>query len=233
MAIAIVSTSDTATAAIDMTSVLSLTWSHTVAAGSNKLLVVMLHTLVDGNVGASGVTFNGDAMTELRDEVAVSGGRDSGAEVWYLINPDVATGDIVVTLNTTMHVASATAVDFTGVDQSTPFEANEGSVDAGGDTVTDDITTLTDGALVIQCMSGVQAAAGVTQDSGQTEWTDNDTAGATDTLTWCDAYESIATAGLNSFATSGWAADDVCIILGAIKPASSAFNVKPTMFQVF
>lgn len=224
MAIAIVATTNTSSEVVDMTAVSSITLTGLTVSGSNTALFLLLHTLRDGSGGASAVSWDSagtpQAMTKIRTDIASSGGTDSCSEVWRLVAPTAGNKSLAVTLNANMHVAAATLVCLSGVNQSTPAEANEGSVDAGGGDVTDDITTLTNGALVLQCMSGKTAAGGVSQDSGQTEWVDVDTAGATDTLAWCDAYESIATAGLNSFATSGWGADDVAISLVAVKPAA-------------
>jgi outer membrane lipoprotein SlyB len=61
----------------------SLTWSHTVAAGTNRVLFVEL--AIDG-LGASvtGVTYSGIALTQV--------GRGTGnhaIEIWRLINPTV------------------------------------------------------------------------------------------------------------------------------------------------
>ena len=100
-----------------------LTWSHTIAAGTNRLLIVGVainRNTAPNNQSVLSVTWNGAALTRSGQ---APNGASCTAELWYLVNP--ATGgpfNIVVTL-----AASATArfvagaMNFTGVDQTTPL----------------------------------------------------------------------------------------------------------------
>ncbi len=96
------------------TNATSLTWSHTVASGTDRLLVVEL--AIDGlGAGVSSVTYGGVAMTQI--------GRGTGnhaVEIWGLVNPTVGTANIVVSFGGTTAAAGG-ATSFNGVNQSTPF----------------------------------------------------------------------------------------------------------------
>jgi hypothetical protein len=95
----------------------SLSWSHTVGAGNNRLLVVRTAHR-DGNKTVSGVTYGGLALTKLADQNAP--GNQNKATLWYMLNPPVGGASVVVTLSGTVE-ASAAATSFTGVSQSTPL----------------------------------------------------------------------------------------------------------------
>lgn len=203
----------------------SLTVSVTVGSGAD-FLVCGIHSFVDGDGTATGVTYNTtETLTQVRQDLAVSGGRDPASEIWYLVAPSVTTANVAITLATTNHVAAATCLVLSGVDQTTPMDetGGEGSVDPTGVSHSDTIDTATANAWVFQSVSGKGAAAGITQDNGQTELTDTDTAGAAETLAWSDAYLGpIATPGTNTLGVSSMFADDICLSLAAIKPAAAA-----------
>jgi len=119
----------------------SLTWSDTVAAGTDRAMFVEL--AIDG-LGAlvTGVTYGGVALTQV--------GRATGnhaSEIWRLVNPTVGTANIVASFGGTTAAAGGT-VTFNGVDQSNPtgtFVGNAGTsatmsvtaASAAGDTVID------------------------------------------------------------------------------------------------
>ncbi|WP_419194997.1 cadherin domain-containing protein, partial [Novipirellula herctigrandis] len=95
------------------TSASTLTWSHTVASGSNRAMFVTLS--IDG-LGSSvtSVTYDGVALTQV--------GRTAGnhaVEIWRLVNPTVGTANVVVSLDASTAI-SAGAVTYNGVHQSTP-----------------------------------------------------------------------------------------------------------------
>lgn len=70
----------------------SLSFAHTVGSGINLLLVLISHSR--GADSISGVTFNGDAMTR-----ATHSASNVGAYIYYLLSPDVATGNVVVSVS--------------------------------------------------------------------------------------------------------------------------------------
>ncbi len=106
----------------------TLTFSHTVGSGPDRLLVVGV--AVGGNqttdsvavTPVQSVTFNGQSL-QLLSAISEPGATSvARAELWYLVNPPAVTGNVVVTLqnsNTRSFVAGATT--FWGADQLTPF----------------------------------------------------------------------------------------------------------------
>ncbi|MBS1213614.1 MAG: hypothetical protein H6R26_2231, partial [Proteobacteria bacterium] len=91
----------------------SLTWSHTVAAGTNRALFVEL--AIDGlGAAVTSVTYGGVALTQV--------GRGTGnhaIEIWRLISPAVGTANVVANFGGTTPAAGG-ATTFNGVLQSTP-----------------------------------------------------------------------------------------------------------------
>jgi len=137
----------------------TLTISHTVASGSDRLLIVATNTLQSPVPTYTGVTYNGVAMTKI-DEVHSPTPLHRVA-LWYLLAPDVGTANIVVTVSATPVWLRAANADYTGVaqqayessakiDQNTATPANVavtlspttanswffGSADAGSATIT-------------------------------------------------------------------------------------------------
>jgi len=73
----------------------SITWSH-VITGANNILVVSGYYTGSGSgcTNWTGITYNGDALTKL-SYVDMQAG--ACAIVWYLVNPDTGTHDLVAT----------------------------------------------------------------------------------------------------------------------------------------
>lgn len=85
----------------------TITFSHTVAAGNGRALVVVTGGRNGANVSA--VTYNGDALTKI-------GERDDGStevQIWYMLDPDVGTANIVVTKASGID-CDAGGINFTG-----------------------------------------------------------------------------------------------------------------------
>lgn len=207
-------------------SVASNTYQITTSSVSNPALFVSVGTLrLDANWHASGVTFNGDAMTLVTGSQVTSlgGGYDPGLEWWVLVNPDVGTYDIVVTYNSTSTRPSQSQAYFlSGVDQTTPYEA----VETGASTTTslsDSITTLTDNTIVLQANIVKVACTGIDQDNSQTETMDVDETSVGDTMGAAASYLAVATAGATTMGVSSLGAgDDNVQSLVAIKPAAAS-----------
>lgn len=235
MAIAILDRTDTATDVVDQTSVSNLTWNVTLTNSTNNCLFVQLHTLGAEIGGASGITYNSVALTKVGSSITSfgGGGYDPSVETWRLLNPSTGSSySLAITLSGTMHVASANVVHLSGVDQTTPTEDSQG-VASTSSSISDTCTVTTANAMVLQAWCGKNAAAGVTQDNSQTEWTDQDTAGSSETLAWSDAYLANQSAGVVTAGVSSINADNNVIHLVVVKPASASASASHRMFQVF
>ena len=96
----------------------SVTWSHTVGAGSNRLLVVLLSD--NPTDAVSSVTYGGVALTQLPGAHVV-GGTGAEVDIWYLKNPASGAANFVATWAAQGYL-NAGAVSFSGVDQTTPLD---------------------------------------------------------------------------------------------------------------
>src|SRR3990167_4351094 len=100
----------------------SLTFSHTVgAAGSNRILIVGVG--IAANLNVSGITYAGQALTKIRHDINAGAHRN---ELWYRAVPATGANDIIVSVSGTGDIVAG-AMSFTGVAQTSPIEANNGS----------------------------------------------------------------------------------------------------------
>ncbi|HXU10682.1 MAG TPA: hypothetical protein VN898_01845, partial [Candidatus Binatia bacterium] len=93
----------------------SLTWSHTVGAGSGRIVVVGVS--IRGNSTVTGVTYAGQALTVVG---TVSNGGSNHVEMWALVAPPAGTANVVVSLSSSAHVVGG-ASSFLNVNQTTPY----------------------------------------------------------------------------------------------------------------
>ena len=96
-----------------------LTWPHTVSTLPNRLILVGVSYGLTRQPVIS-VTYRGAALTRLGTQD--SPGDRSHVELWYGIAPASGTGNVSVTIPRRTDIVVG-ALSFTGVDQSTPFEA--------------------------------------------------------------------------------------------------------------
>lgn len=106
-----------ANSAVENTTGTSLTFSYTVASGSNRELFVGVLLNASSPPNITGVTFNSDAMTKLIEKSRGAGGFTSS--IWFLAAPDVATGNIVVSLDGSVDVYAG-AANYSGASQTAP-----------------------------------------------------------------------------------------------------------------
>jgi hypothetical protein len=143
------------------TLVSSISWSHTVAAGSNRLLVVKV--MMRGFAQVNSVTWGGVNLVR-RGYALVSSGNNPRAEIWYMTAPATGTNTVVVTLSG-IDFWQAAAEDYANVDQAYPLGP---MLTAYGDNVTG-ISATTESAsddVVIDVLT--MSDAGVTATPAQT-----------------------------------------------------------------
>jgi uncharacterized repeat protein (TIGR01451 family) len=100
------------------------TWSHTTAAGTNRLLLVAVSMNLRNATGTtiSGVTYGGTPLTLL--DAITDAAPDTRTEVWYLLNGPTGANNVVITAGgitpgeDVESVSSATT--FSNADQSAP-----------------------------------------------------------------------------------------------------------------
>jgi hypothetical protein len=124
----------------------SATFSHTTSGADRILLVMTMHGgTTTQNV--TGVTFNGVALTKVADFYENS--SSSCSAWWYLINPDIGTHNVVVSLSASRAIR-AIAVSYTGAKQSAQPDAHTEASNTGDNaTVTLSTTTVDDNCIVV------------------------------------------------------------------------------------
>ncbi len=128
------------------------------APGANGMLMVT----VSGEVtpGSPTVTYNGTAMTlAVSTNRPGSGNNGSYASVWYLPNPAVGNGALVVTTGGSVSRYNVYAVYATGVKQAAP-EAVAGNTNVSALVFETGYITPSPGALVVTTLGGSVNASG-------------------------------------------------------------------------
>lgn len=129
----------------------TITWSHTVGSGSDRLLVVGIAIALDDDVAVSctAVTYAGVSMTlARRDEPTINSDGSTETTIWMLHNPPSGEANVVATVSGDSSMTSAgTAVSYTGCNQSSSPDAvngKTGTTTSGSQTFA--VTTVADNA---------------------------------------------------------------------------------------
>lgn len=177
----------------------SLTWSHTVASGDDRVLFVLIAGWSATRTVTS-VTFNSDNLQQVKRETNSFG----FAELWVLPNPDVTTGDIVVTFNSSSYSAAG-AINFSGGNPDDPIGAID-IAEGGSGNVVANLTTLFDGSYVVD---SVMKRGGPTMTPEQTQIYMTPLGGV---ITGAGQYVSAPTTGSYSMDWTSGSADWTTII---------------------
>lgn len=137
----------------ERTSVSSVTLSHVVGSGSNRILVVTVKSRDNSSatdLPITGITYNGVALTKIRSDMTGDPNRVR-TEIWYLVDPASGTHDVVVSFTGTVDRTVVSAYSMQGAKTTGVPDANAGSASAGT-SVTTNITTVADGAIIIDAL---------------------------------------------------------------------------------
>lgn len=160
----------------EATEVTSLTFAVTVAAGTNTAMAVSVgyENNGSGGVAVSSVTFNGDSLTQ---HAAIDTASWSGTAVFQRAAPDVATGNVVVTMSTADKYSVGVYVA-NDVDQTTPLRTAQTAQAATGTSVGPlTVASVVTGDIVFDSLSLDSNGAAPVQGADQTEQWDYATAG--------------------------------------------------------
>jgi len=140
-------------------------WSHT-CTGSNRYLTVGVSMLSVGGSSVSSITYNGVALSLIKAQASAVGAVR--AELWGLVAPATGSNTIAVTLSASLDSAAG-AVSYTGVEQTTPYEAGNSATatNVGAADATVDVTTIADNDWGIDNVATDDTA--ITVGAGQTE----------------------------------------------------------------
>jgi hypothetical protein len=140
----------TATTNISSANRSSATFAHTVPAGNQRLLVVILHMEGIQDVHATTKpTYAGVTMTLAKRQDSASNIRCQ-VQIWYLVAPTTGANNVVVTYSAAQDWDGITVLSYVGVDQSSPLGATAGATrGTNGTAQTVSITTATANSMVV------------------------------------------------------------------------------------
>ncbi len=129
----------------------SASFSHT-TSGTDRLLVVFLHIFSQTANPTATVTYNGVGMTlQETAENNFSVNRYIVVHAYTLVNPASGSNTVAITYGGTYATTGASAVSYTGVDQSSPVGATTNTTATGNPTIT--LATNTANSLVVGASS--------------------------------------------------------------------------------
>ncbi len=197
----------------------SVSWSHTIADGADRMLVVGVGVESPGDIAQTvvDVSYAGVSLTRAEAEAV---GNWQLVEVWYLLNADLpAAGTYTVDVTTTgsaTREVNAGAMSLFGAKQAPPEAMATSNILNNAQIVTA-ITTLTDNAWVIDVV-GSGANGSFTAGSGQTERWDE----AVTTAAAAMSTQEVATAGaVNATQTFSSAANRMAHVAISVPPTAS------------
>ncbi len=157
----------------------SFTFAHA-TTGANRLLVVGVAIRTDAGQTVTSITYSGSALTFVRADTLAASVR---SELWYRIAPATGSNNVVVTLSASAKAAVG-AISLTGVAQTAPVDAQNGATGTSA-TPTETVTTVTDGAWVVDALAFRSTGAGTPTGNpggGQTQrWSQYNEGGGTAT----------------------------------------------------
>lgn len=123
------------------------TWSHAVADGTNRILVVGIiiinNAFPPSQPTVSAVTYNGVSMTRARYDQQSSAFAKYESSIWLLHAPAIGTNTVSVTASN-LSYAEGFAADYTGAQQSSTADASAGANGNGSGSKTASVTTIAD-----------------------------------------------------------------------------------------
>ena len=204
----------------------TLTWSHTVGAGQQRILIVTISH--NNSASISSVTYGGAALTQLDTSINTNG-VSGVAEIWYLLSPTVGTASIVVTASTP-NLMSGGASSWFEVHQSTPF-GTVAKATGSGTSASVSVTGAT-GDVIVDCLCKINSTEAPT--SGQTLLYSVTTSNATVTSNRYNLSSQAAGAASVSMSYTWPTNSRIWAMLGAaLKPGgNSAANTFADMVQI-
>jgi Tfp pilus assembly protein PilX len=210
-------TYDTSSSATSATSGTTLSWSHTVASQSNRVLVVGAtaeHS--SSSCQASSVTYGSQAMTKITQSVAGTSTFECSS-LWYLLAPNTGTNTITVTYQSSITNRTAGAIGLYNVKQAAP-DASNSSFNNSGATSTS-VTTLAASSWVVDVFASGQAVGDLAAGSGQTgRWTRD--SGSTQSSGM--STKSVASAGATSLTWTQSGINRSAAVVAAFAPVAGS-----------
>lgn len=199
----------------------SLSWSHTVGVGSNRILIVGVSIMNSATQTVTGVTYAGTALTPVGFQ---NNGTNCRVEIWRLVAPATGPNNIVVTLSASARFVAG-AVSFSNVDQTNPIDAATFAPPGNSNAPSVIVTTVTDNSWVIDTLAAIQNIT-VTVGAGQSEHWNINIGGGPNRINGAGSTEGPKTpAGAVTMSWSLSAAQPWSIGAVALKPATGGVSV--------
>jgi hypothetical protein len=201
----------------------SINWVHTIGGQPNRILVVgvQVEHWDAANAVVSSVTYNGAPLSRAESQI-VGTATFMNVELWYLLEAGLPpAGDATVLVTTTGVVGHVTAgaISLYNVDQAGP-EATATSTDgeSGATGLTTSITTLTDGAWVVDAIGSGNGGISFTPLQGGQTSRYNQSA---DSCSGAGSTKFVATAGVTNMQWEALGSNRLSHVLAAFAPAVS------------
>jgi uncharacterized repeat protein (TIGR02543 family) len=212
-------------AATTSTGKTSLTWSHTLGAGADRLLVVGVAVEDTGSTGAdanvTSVTYNGVALAAVPSSKIFGGGTGIiQTQLFYLLNASLpASGTYSVTVNFQGAVdgISAGAVSLTGAGQAAPQPAATKVDTSGADAISTAISAAVAGSWAVDVV-GSGNSGSFTAGTGQAERWDIAASG----MTGATSTKALSAAGSTTASWTHSGANRLAHSLAVVSPSGTA-----------
>ncbi len=200
----------------------SLSWSHTIGSGTDRVLVVGV-AVEDANTTDANVTsvrYNGVALIAVPNSKINGGGTGIiQTQLFYLLNaslPAAGTFTVAVTFQGAVDGIAAGAVSFAGVSQAAPQPAATHVDTSGADTISTSITATTSNAWIVDVV-GSGNSGSFTPGSGQTERWDI----AASVMTGATSTKALTAAGATTLSWSHSGANRLAHSLAVLSPSGA------------
>jgi pectate lyase len=203
----------------------SLSWSHTVGSGTDRILVVGVAAEDTGTADANitSVTFNGAALTAVPNSKRSGGGTGIiQTQLFYQLNPASGAHTVVVTFQGPVDGSSAGATSLAGVVQSAPQGAATNVDTSGADSISTSITTTAANSWVVDVV-GSGNSGSFTAGSGQTERWDIAASG----MTGASSTKALTGAGATTLSWTHSGANRLAHSLAALGPSAGGGGSGP------
>jgi hypothetical protein len=195
----------------------TLSFSHTISGQSNRILIVCAGTEnTSPGPTVSGVTYNGQAMTQVSQTVSDNGSFQNRLAMFYMLEDDLpSAGSYTVTITYSGSTANRLggAVSFYGVKQQAPKNTQTDN-NTGSNTIDVNVTTDVNNSVVIDTAVCGNAQA-FTPGAGQTERFDV----AAPSSQLAGSTKSVATAGSTTMTQTVGSGNRLAQIATVLEPA--------------
>jgi pectate lyase len=200
----------------------SLSWSHTVGGGVDRMLVVGVAcedaSTTDANI--TSVTYRGVALTAVPNSKRSGGGTGIiQTQLFYLLTAGLGaagSGSVIVTMQGAVDGISAGATSLTGVNQGAPQGATTNVDTSGADSISTSITSAAANSWIVDVV-GSGNSGSFTPSSGQTERWDIAASG----MTGATSTKALTASGATTLGWSHSGANRLAHSLASLAPSGT------------